>query len=168
MATVINSITGKVLYGTFSNKIDLLNDETIIDLNITENFISPFYNFETESFYENATQEEVNQHNNALRGEKIKAAYEQRKTDGWEAYQNFRADMVKEIYDGIITKEQAIIIKNYLSLGYDEISQFGDYETAIYKLMQILLPEEHLFVHPYLLKAKSIMLNYIRNNYKPM
>lgn len=121
-----------------------------------------------KEYVEGAAKEEIIQFNDIQRSEKIKAAYEQRKIDGWEAYQDFRADMVKEIYDGVITKDQAIVIKTYLSQGYDEISQFGDYETAMYKLMQIVLPAEHMFAHAYLLKAKGIMLNYIRNNYKPM
>ncbi len=129
-------------------------------------FLKPRWN--NVEWIEGASAEELSIHNDFLRGEKIKATYEQRKADGWNAYQDFRADMVKEIYDQVITKPQAFIIEDFLSQGYDKIAQQGDWETAHYKLSQIILPEQYSFVQSYLDKAKAIMLNYIQINYKPM
>jgi hypothetical protein len=168
MATVINSITGEVLYGTFSDNLQLLENEGIIYLDMVENFISPYYNFETQSFYENASSEEVAEFEDAKRSELIKSAYEQRKVDGWQAYQEFRAGMVKEIYDQVLTKQQAFIIEDFLGKGYDKIAQQGDWETAYYKLSTTVIPEQYAFVQSYLDAAKAIMLQYIQKNYRPM
>lgn len=162
MKTVINKQSGKVLFA--SANFEDTETEIGIDEILTEFFILPYFNQETVAFYEGATQEEIAK----LRTENIKLAYEQRKLDGWNAYQSFRADMVKEIYDEIITKQQAFIIEDYLGKGYDKIAQQGDWETAYYKLSQIVLPTEYAFVQTYLDKAKQIMLSYIQSNYKPM
>jgi uncharacterized membrane protein len=166
MATVIETATGKELYGTLSNVC--LPTETIVPEVRTFWCLDPYFNFETKEFYENATQEEVDTYLNEKRSITIKSAYEQRKLDGWDAYQDFRADMVKEIYDNIITKQQAFIIEDYLGKGYDKIAQQGDWETAYYKLSTTVVAEADAFVQPYLDKAKSIMLAYIQANYSPM
>lgn len=162
MKTVINKQSGKVLFA-IANFEDTETEIAIEEI-LTEFFVAPYFNQESREFYEGATQEELD----GLRTETIKSAYEQRKSDGWDAYQDFRADMVKEIYDGIITKPQAFVIEDYLGKGYDKIAQQGDWETAYYKLSQIVLPIEHSFVQTYLDKAKQIMLTYIQTNYKPM
>jgi hypothetical protein len=162
MKTVINKQSGKVLFA--SANFEDTETEIGIEEILTESFIVPYFNQETREFYEGATQEEIAK----LRTENIKLAYEQRKSDGWDAYQDFRADMVKEIYDNIITKQQAFIIEDYLGKGYDKIAQQGDWETAYYKLSTTVIAEADAFVQPYLDKAKSIMLAYIQTNYKPM
>lgn len=162
MKTVINKQSGKVLFAIANFE----DTETEIAINeiLTEYFVVPYFNQTTREFYEGATQEELD----GLRTETIKSAYEQRKSDGWDAYQEFRANMVKEIYDGIITKTQAFVIEDYLGKGYDKIAQQGDWETAYYKLSTTVIPEQHSFVQSYLDSAKAIMLNYIQTNYKPM
>lgn len=166
MKTVIDTATGKELHVTYSN--ECLPTETLVPEVRTFWCLDAYFNFETREFYENATQEEVNAYISQQRSMTIKSAYEQRKSDGWDAYQSFRADMVKEIYDGIITKQQAFIIEDYLGKGYDKIAQQGDWETAYYKLSTTIISEQHLFVQSYLDSAKAIMLNYIQTNYKPM
>ena len=162
MKTVINKQSGKVLFA-IANFEDT-ETEIAIDEILTEFFLVPYFNQETREFYDGATQEAIQ----GLRTENIKLAYEQRKLDGWDAYQSFRADMVKEIYDEIITKQQAFIIEDYLGKGYDKIAQQGDWETAYYKLSTTVIAEQHSFVQSYLDSAKAIMLNYIQTNYKPM
>lgn len=162
MKTVINIQSGKVLFA--SANFEDTETEIAIDEILTESFVVPYFNQETREFYEGANIEVIEE----LRTENIKSAYEQRKSDGWDAYQSFRADMVKEIYDGIITKQQAFIIEDYLGKGYDKIAQQGDWETAYYKLSTTIISEQHLFVQSYLDSAKAIMLTYIQTNYKPM
>jgi hypothetical protein len=166
MKTVIETATGKELYGTLFDQC--LPTETLVPEIRTFWCLDPYFNFETREFYENASQEEVDAYISQLRSKTIKEAYEQRKMDGWEAYQDFRADMVKEIYDDIITKQQAFIIEDYLGKGYDKIAQQGDWETAYYKLSTTVVAEADAFVQPYLDKAKIIMLAYIQANYSPM
>lgn len=131
-----------------------------------EGFLKPKWFQET--WIEGATQEDLNVFNDELRSQRIKNVYELRKSDGWDAYQDFRADMVKEIYDGVITKQQAFIIEDYLGKGYDKIAQQGDWETAYYKLSTTVIAQEHSFVQFYLDSAKSIMLAYIQANYRPL
>lgn len=121
-----------------------------------------------EKVIDSATDEEIAQLSETFRDQNILEAYEKRKADGWDAYQNFRKDMVKQIYDGHLTKPAAFMIEEYLGVGYDKIAQNGDWETAYYKLSQIVLPEVHAFVQPYLDSAKSIMLAYLQANYRPM
>jgi hypothetical protein len=58
MKTVIDT-TGKVLYAT-SIDIDLQENQIEIDSLLTENFIHPYWNFETQLFYEGATTQEIN------------------------------------------------------------------------------------------------------------
>ena len=58
MKTIIDT-TGKVLYAT-SIDIDLQENEIAIDDLLQDNFVSAYWNFETRTFYENATSQEIN------------------------------------------------------------------------------------------------------------
>ena len=60
MKTIIDVNTGKVLYTTLTEVI-LQENEIEIETLITENFLKPYWNFETLSFYETATQVEINE-----------------------------------------------------------------------------------------------------------
>lgn len=59
MKTIIETSTGKVLYAV-SDFFNLQENQTAIDELLTESFIQPYYNFETFSFYEGATTQEIN------------------------------------------------------------------------------------------------------------
>lgn len=96
----------------------------------------------------------------------IKNQYEQRRADGWAAYQTFRAELVLDIDKGNLTEIQAFIIESYLGKGYDKIAQNGDWKTAAFLLLQTSLPEAHSFVQNYLNKALEIINDYITKNYK--
>ena len=132
------------------------------EVEISGNFLK--FKFDGKSWVEGSTMEELDE----KRDETILMAYEQRKLDGWNAYQTFRKDMVKELYDGELSKQRAFIIEDYLGVGYDKIAQQGDWETAYFKLSQIVISDEQSFVKLYLEKAKRVMLDYIKENYKPM
>jgi hypothetical protein len=60
MKTIIDSNTGKVLYAT-SIETELQENEIEIDALLTESFVTPYWDFETLSFYETATTQEVNE-----------------------------------------------------------------------------------------------------------
>jgi len=60
MKTIIDKNTGQVLYATLVD-IDLQENEIQIDALLTENFTTPYWNFETLSFYDDATPEEIAQ-----------------------------------------------------------------------------------------------------------
>ena len=62
MTTVIDKNSGEVLWVTDG---DFQNTDSLLGINnlITENFIKPFFDFQTETFYEGATEEEINIHN---------------------------------------------------------------------------------------------------------
>ena len=58
MKTIIDRITGKVLYASL-NEVDLKDNEMLIDSLLTENFVNPYWNFANGTFYENATEQEI-------------------------------------------------------------------------------------------------------------
>jgi|GWRWMinimDraft_6_1066014.scaffolds.fasta_scaffold148201_1 hypothetical protein len=65
MITIVNKNTGEVLGGTI---VDVTLNENEISINelLTESYVKPYFNFETRTFYEGATQEEINEANRAL------------------------------------------------------------------------------------------------------
>ncbi len=93
----------------------------------------------------------------------IKAKYEFHRANGWNAYQDFRAMIVLDIASGDITEQQAFLIEKDLKLGYDRISQNGDWKTAHYELSQITV--SYPFIQSYLDIALSFIATYIQNNY---
>lgn len=93
----------------------------------------------------------------------IKQKYEFHKTNGWEAYQSFRAKIVLDIYSNVITENQAFQIESLLKVAYDRIAQTGDWKTARYELVKLTPPA---FILPYFNEAKQIIENYIAENYE--
>lgn len=59
MKTIIDTNTGKVLF-TIMDNIELNINQTEIDSVVTEDFINPYWDFENNSFYDAATQTEIN------------------------------------------------------------------------------------------------------------
>ena len=93
----------------------------------------------------------------------IKAKYEFHRANGWSAYQDFRAMIVLDIASGDITEQQAFLIEKDLKLGYDRISQNGDWKTAYYELSQVEV--SYPFIQNYMNIALNFIANYIQNNY---
>jgi hypothetical protein len=58
MKTIVDSNTGKVLFAT-SIDIDLQENEIAIDNLLQDNFLIPYWDFANNTFYENATTEEI-------------------------------------------------------------------------------------------------------------
>jgi hypothetical protein len=59
MKTIIDSNTGKVLYST-SIETELQENEIEIEALLTERFVNPYWDFDTQTFFEQATQTEIN------------------------------------------------------------------------------------------------------------
>ena len=59
MKTIIDKYTGELLFAT-AIEINLQENQIQIDALLTENFVKPYWDFQALSFYEQATQEEVN------------------------------------------------------------------------------------------------------------
>ena len=93
----------------------------------------------------------------------IKAKYEFHRANGWNAYQEFRALIVLDVANALITETQAFLIEKDLRAGYDRISQNGDWKTAYYELSQIIV--SYPFIQSYMDIALSYILDYIANNY---
>lgn len=144
MKTVIDSLTRQKLYDTAIYDLELPEGQELVDYIPSE--ITP-EDLKASQLYATISR------------------YEQHKADGWNYYQEFRANLVWEIDNSILTVQQAFVIENYLSIGYDKIAQNGDWMTASYKLKQITLPTAHEFVRAYLNKAIEILDEYILNNY---
>ena len=58
MKTILDKNSGKVLYATISDFVDTETEMAINEL-LTETFVNPYFNFETRTFYENATEQEI-------------------------------------------------------------------------------------------------------------
>jgi hypothetical protein len=60
MKTIINKNTGLLIYATAMD-FELQENEIAIDELLSENFVLPYFNFETRTFYEGATQTEIDE-----------------------------------------------------------------------------------------------------------
>ena len=65
MKTIINKLSGKALY-CVTEITTLQDNEIAVDELPTENFISAYYNFDTKTFYEGATEEEIAEYQQSL------------------------------------------------------------------------------------------------------
>jgi hypothetical protein len=93
----------------------------------------------------------------------IKAKYEFHRANGWNAYQLFRAMIVLDIANGVLTETQAFLIEKDLKIGYDRIAQNGDWKTAYYELSQVTV--SYPFIQTYMDIALNYIATYIQNNY---
>jgi hypothetical protein len=71
--------------------------------------------------------------------------------------------IVLDIASGLITEQQAFLIEKDLKLGYDRISQNGDWKTAYYELSQVTV--SYPFIQAYMDIALNYIVNYIATNY---
>lgn len=143
---------------------DFVNEDLKFGPLYNENFLFPKINWETMKYYESATEEQITAENKRKRNEQIKAKYELHKANGWNAYQDFRAKVVSDIYDGRITEEQAFIVESNLKVAYDRIAQNGDWKTARFELQQVNpFPE---YVQYYYDMALNYINQYITENYE--
>lgn len=165
MKTIVNAVTGEVLYGTIV-EMELQENQMAIDEVLTELFRKAYFNFEIRTFYEGEvfTNEQIASEIRREQMEGIKAKYEQHRANGWNAYQDFRAMIVVDIYSGIITETQAFLIENDLKVAYDRIAQNGDWKTAYYELSQKTV--SYPFVQEYMNIALQFIANYISTNYE--
>ena len=136
-----------------------LNGNKLYDI-IDDNFIAPKGQIVVD-FIPDAplTPEQIKA--NAIA--EIKAKYEFHRYNGWNAYQDFRAMIVLDIANELITETQAFLIEKDLKAGYDRIAQNGDWKTAYFEISQITV--SFPFIQSYLDLALSYIANYIQNNY---
>lgn len=166
MKTIVNKYTGEVLAGSIAKEVVLNENEIAIDEIVSESFRKTFYNFQTRTFYEG---EALSEEQKILQSRKnqaliIKEKYEQHRANGWNAYQDFRAMIVLDIYSGKITEIQAFLIENDLKVAYDRIAQNGDWKTAYFELSQKMV--SYPFVQEYMDIALAFILDYITKNYE--
>ena len=58
MKTIIDKNTGKLLFAVTGNFTDTENEISINEL-LIDNFVVPYFDFKTRTFFEGATQEEI-------------------------------------------------------------------------------------------------------------
>ena len=59
MKTIVETNTGKLLFSTDDDNYICLENQSKIDIHLTEMFVSPFFDFQSNSYYEGATSEEI-------------------------------------------------------------------------------------------------------------
>ena len=59
MKTIVETNTGKLLFSTDNDNYICLENQSKIDIYLTEMFVSPFFDFQSNSYYEGATSEEI-------------------------------------------------------------------------------------------------------------
>ena len=59
MKTIVETNTGKLLFSTDNDNYICLENQTKIDIHLKEMFVSPFFDFQSNSYYEGATSEEI-------------------------------------------------------------------------------------------------------------
>ena len=89
--------------------------------------------------------------------------YEVHKTNGWNEYQRFRAQIVLDIEKGILTELDAFMIEAFLKSGFDKIANSGDWKTARYILGASETSDP--IIVTYKDKALTIIDAYILDNY---
>jgi len=82
MKSIIDKNTNKLLFAT-QVEVELQSDQIEVDFLCTENFVVPYFNFETNEFYEGATQDEINQKQIKVEIELKKQAYEKLLETDW-------------------------------------------------------------------------------------
>jgi hypothetical protein len=65
MKTIIDTTTNKVLFASLE-EVTLLENQIAIAALVTDFFVKAHYNFETQKFYEGATQEEIDLFNSQI------------------------------------------------------------------------------------------------------
>jgi len=89
--------------------------------------------------------------------------YDFHAVNGVAAYNDFRADLVTDLYAGLITETQAIQIGNHLEGVYNWIKK-GDWKSAAYNFND--LTTNMIGFDNYKTKAYSEIVDYITNNYE--
>ena len=51
MITILDKATGKLLYATIVEDMEITENEIIVSEILVDNFDNPYYNFETKEFY---------------------------------------------------------------------------------------------------------------------
>lgn len=153
----------KTFFITKSNRI-VDDSNTVVPMIETDPLYQQYLTFLRNNGNVELTDFEFEEDIKKQKLEAIKAKYELHKKNGWDAYQDFRAIIVNDIYEGVITEQQAFIIESNLKVAYDRIAQNGDWKTGYYELSQVSISND--FVRPYMDLALSYIQNYINKNYE--
>ena len=62
MKTILDKKRGKLLYATDDDNVIVSDNEIAIDIHLNTPMAKPFFNFETQVYYETATPEEIEQY----------------------------------------------------------------------------------------------------------
>ena len=73
MKTIVETNTGKLLFSTDNDNYICLENQSKIDIHLTEMFVSPFFDFLNNSYYEGATSEEIAEANKPIVPQTISA-----------------------------------------------------------------------------------------------
>lgn len=158
-----NKVTG-IFTGVYSPDF---SDENLGFLNIapSEDLIQPKVNdISNPEFWKNGFSGYELVSAKALKEKNyIKKKYEMHRKNGWNEYQEFRAEVVMDISKNIITEIQAFQLEDYLKESYDKINNTGDWKTAKFILQN--LSGHPTWMESYINSAIQRVDDYIIENY---
>lgn len=153
--------TGRYL-GVYSDDFELTEDLGFINVEPVD-FFRPTINASLDAWIEGLDSSQLIAAKERANKEYIKSKYEIHKVNGWNEYQDFRAQVITDINSEIITEAQAFLLEDYLKGAYNKISSTGDWKTARWVLTQ--LAGHELWMQPYIDAALVRVNDYITNNY---
>lgn len=151
------------------NKTEKINGEYVNKWKLVDAYnedlklFKPKWDYSLKVFVEGATSEDVNQQLFELRKKEIKLKYDFHKANGWDYYQEFRAEIVMDIDSEQITINEAFVVENFLKSAFDKIANTGDWKTAHFVLDNLYTENELLI--GYKNKAMIVIAEYISKNY---
>lgn len=126
-------------------------------------FITPKWSSESNSYQEGASENEIQEHLLKRTRDEIKLKYKFHQKNGWEFYQDFRADIVLDLNTSKISLQDAFLIEDFLKVPFNKISNYGDWKTAQFVLKQLITENELL--NNYKIKSLNDIEGYILENY---
>lgn len=129
MKSIVKKITGLFVCCT-AIEVDLQEDEVLVDLVPQIGILKPYYNFETQSFYETALDSEITANQNALENTEDENIVLQLITDGNELYKRHKERLRRRVFKGNMTLAESKTVRKLLREAHSYLRS-GDFDIAL-------------------------------------
>jgi hypothetical protein len=128
MKTIVEEITGRVI-AVSELDIPVLEGQVLLDTYPISNFLTPYWNFATEVFYEGATQNEIDTVVNAREDAEDQAEQLAMDEAGQQLIYRTKKRLIRRFKKGLITKAQAKKVREILNPIF-QFLKTGDLDIA--------------------------------------